>query len=159
MTSRDPARPLAPAAIAGVWRLVAWHLVAPDGTTVDAFGPHPKGLLTYTSDGFMSVVISRAGRPTLPDDPAARSSDEKAAAFDGAHAYAGSYTLGHGEIIHHVRVSTIPNYEGVDQHRRLVLDGDTLVLSTPPGQAAHLTPGSQVYGRLTWRRISAASED
>lgn len=145
--------PLPRAALVGVWSLVTWHLVQPDGTVVDAFGPAPQGRLVYTADGHMSVVISRAGRPLLPPAPADRSAGQRAAAFDGAHAYAGTYTLRPGVVIHHVTVSTTPNYEGVDQHRRLDLDGDRLILSTPPGQAAHLTPGSPVYGRLTWRRL------
>lgn len=144
------------AALAGVWLLVAWELVAPDAAPASAFGPNPRGLLTYTADGWMSVVISAGERPALPADPRDRAQADKARAFDSVHAYAGTYSLLPGAIIHHVQVSAIPNYEGTDQRRQMDLRGDTLVLSTPPGQAAHLAPGSAVAGRLTWRRVTAS---
>jgi hypothetical protein len=142
-----------PAALVGTWRLESWRLVAPDGTAVDAFGPAPRGLLIYTAEGTMSVVISAAGRARLPAAPGERGVAARAAAFDGAHAYAGRYSLRPGAVVHHVAVSTMPNYEGVDQHRRLDLDGDRLTLTTPPGQAAHLDPASGIVGCLTWRRV------
>lgn len=138
-------------ALVGAWELVAWQLIGPDGA-VDAFGPHPRGLLIYTADGHMSVVISAPGRAHLAADPAARTAAEKAAAFDGTHAYTGTYSLRPGEIVHHVQVATLPNYEGTDQRRRLALAGDRLTLTTPPGAAAHLAPGSAVAGCLTWQR-------
>jgi hypothetical protein len=140
------------AALVGAWELVAWQLIDPDGGVVEPFGPAPKGLLVYGADGFMSVVIAAPDRPPLPDDPAARTKADKAAAFDGAHAYAGTWTLLPGEIVHHVRVSALPNYEGTEQRRQLRLEGDLLTLTTPPGRAAHIAPGSGVVGRLTWRR-------
>lgn len=141
------------AALIGAWELVSWQFVQPDGTAVDAFGPNPRGRLVYTAGGSMSVVLSAAGRPLLPADPGARTPEQKAAAFDGAHAYAGAWRLLPGEVVHHVDVSTLPNYEGNEQHRRFQIDGDLLTLTTPPGRAAHLTPGSATVGRLVWRRL------
>ena len=139
-------------ALVGAWELVAWQLLDPDGGLVEPFGPAPQGLLVYGADGFMSVVITAPDRPRLPDDPAVRTEGAKASAFDGAHAYAGTWALLPGEVVHRVRVSALPNYEGTEQRRQLDLDGDLLTLTTPPGHAAHIAPGSGVVGRLTWRR-------
>jgi hypothetical protein len=140
--------------LVGVWQLERWELVQPDGTSQIPFGPSPQGRLVYTADGHMSVVISRPDRPRLADEPAARPLDQRAAAFDGAHAYAGRYQYHGDEVVHQVSVSTMPNYEGTSQRRRVAFAGDRLVLTTPPGRAAHLTPGSAVFGRLTWRRLT-----
>lgn len=137
----------------GVWRLVSWQLIGPDGHASEPFGPTPRGLLTYTADGHMSVVMSVPDRPVLPSDPAARTLPQKAAAYDRSHAYAGRYTLGEGQVIHHVQVSSMPNYEGADQVRQFELAGDRLTLNTPPGRSAVLAPGSATFGRLVWQRI------
>jgi hypothetical protein len=144
--------------VVGTWELIAWQLIGPDGAIVEPFGPAPQGLLVYGADGFMSVVITARDRSRLPDVPTERTSTEKAAAFDGAHAYAGTWALLPGEIVHRVRVSALPNYEGTEQRRRLHLDGDRLTLTTPPGRAAHIAPDSGVVGRLTWRRARDDAE-
>jgi hypothetical protein len=141
-----------PAAIVGVWELVSWRLIGGDGAMTEPLGPSPRGHLVYTAGGDMSVVISAAGRRPLADDPAARSVADRAAAFDGVHAYAGRWRVDGDEIIHVVGPATLPNYEGTEQRRRLVLNGDLMTLATPAGRAAHIAPGSGVSGQLVWRR-------
>jgi proteasome lid subunit RPN8/RPN11 len=145
------------AALVGAWELVDWRLIEADGAAVQPFGPSPTGRLIYAADGQMSVVITAAGRPSLPDDPAKRAPAEQAAAFAGVHAYAGEWALLPGEIVHYVSASALPNYEGTEQRRRYRLEGDTLTLTTPPGRAAHLAPGSATVGQLTWRRLRGSA--
>lgn len=146
------------AAIAGAWELVSWRLLGPNGAVTEPFGPAPRGRLIYTDDGHMSVVISARDRPRLADDPALRSNADRAAAYDTVHAYAGRWWLEGDTIVHRVTMASMPAYEGTDQRRHLVLDHDLLTLTTPPGRAAHIAPGSAIVGQLVWRRVEPVSD-
>src|SRR6476646_800315 len=42
----------------GAWRLVSFEYASSDGSVTYSFGRHPRGLLTYTPDGYMSMSIA-----------------------------------------------------------------------------------------------------
>lgn len=50
-------------------------------------------------------------------------------------AYAGTYTLDASTVTHHLDLALIPDWEGTDLVRSAKVEGDTLTLKTPEGDA------------------------
>lgn len=147
--------------LVGTWRLVSWVVRSADGTSSEPLGADPCGLLVYTADGAMSGQMMRTGRPRLrrprqtaadvgEDDP-----EELAAAFNGYVAYFGSYELdtAGGVVCHRVEGALIPNWEGIELRRTVTMDGDVLVLRTPPAQVR----GGMQTDVLRWRRAGSVT--
>ena len=137
--------------LVGTWRLVSTSATTPAGEKNTApFGSNPKGVLIYTRDGRMSVIISYGGRKPLSGaDRIASPADEKAAAFDTCLAYAGRYSFAGGKVTHHVEVSTVENWVNTDLVRLARLKGDQLTLVTPPLSVG----GAMRTTELVWERI------
>lgn len=92
-----------PNSVVGTWRLVSASASSAGGATIDyPFGPSPKGLLTYTADGRMTVIISHGGRKPLSGDRISAAAEERAEAFATFFAYAGRYSLDGDRVVHHV---------------------------------------------------------
>lgn len=138
-------------AIVGTWKLVSATDTTDKGEVKDAFGKNPAGLLTYTADGRMMVIITHAGRKSLSvDDYISAPPEERAEAFATVLAYAGRYTHRGGEVIHHIEVCSIQNRVNRDVVRTIVaLQGNRLILRTP--QRLH---GAMATTELIWERIS-----
>lgn len=138
-------------AILGTWKLVSASSSTTDGERSDTpFGPGPTGFITYTPDGRMSAIISHGGRkPILPSGPAGPSQEARAEAFSTFVAYAGRFTLKTKEVVHHVDISFIQDWVGTDQIRALKLEGDRLILRTPPMPI----DGKVMTVELIWQRL------
>ncbi len=125
--------------LVGAWRLVSWTSTA-DGQTNHPYGP----------DGRMSVFLSRANRTAFARAEAkAGSAEEKVAAFDSCFAYAGTFTVAEGRVVHRLEQCTFPNWTGTEQVRFFSLDGDRLALVTPPLP----TGDRQAVSRLEWEKL------
>jgi hypothetical protein len=137
--------------LVGTWKLVSVSSWTEKGdTNKTAHGPNPTGLLTYTSEGRMMVVIAEDGRkPLSVADRVAAPVEEKAQAFSTFHAYAGRYTFTGDKVIHHVEVASLQNEVNTDQVRFVKLQGDRLTLRTPP----ILRGGVQQTLELVWERL------
>jgi hypothetical protein len=98
------------------------------------FGPDPEGLLCYTVDGWMSVVLCARSRAERFGTEAflGGSAAEKVAAFESYCSYAGRYRLEGDHIIHQLEFSLFPNWKGSTQPRRCRLDANCLVLESQP---------------------------
>jgi hypothetical protein len=134
-------------ALIGRWSLVSYELLRPGDAPLNPFGDRPAGFLAYDPDGRMWVQFARPGRPRLSrDDYLAAVSAEKAAAFDGFAAYAGTWRLEEaaGVVVHCVEIAWLANWEGTEQRRHYALDGDLLTLSSDKGWSS---------SRLVWRRM------
>jgi hypothetical protein len=108
-------------------------------------------MLVYTDDGHVAVVISHAGRRSLSsDDRVAAPAAERADAFATFFAYAGRYTVAAKEVRHEVEVASVPNWVGTDLVREVSLDGNRLVLRTPPT----LVGGAERVTELVWERVT-----
>jgi hypothetical protein len=133
----------------GTWRLLSWENRSADGDVTHPLGPGAVGYLTYTADGYMFVVLMRAGRAAFgADDLLAGSDDELAAAAASYISYAGTYELRATTVVHHVRASLFPNWVGTDQERLVEWDGGRLILSTVPT----VFGGRRQTARLVWER-------
>lgn len=139
--------------LAGVWSLVSCVARDSSGTEVLPLGEHPRGLLIYTASGHMSATLARHERsPFASADRRVASEPELRSAFEEFEAYAGKYVVdvSTGQVVHEVLLSAWPNATGSRQIRQFEVNGDELVLSTPP----MLARGKQVVLAVTWRRAN-----
>lgn len=133
----------------GTWTLAAWRRVTEDGSVSHPLGADAHGLLVYSPNGRMSVVLAAAGRPQMETaDPLGGDVQARAAAYSTCLAYYGTYEVRDDEVVHRVDVALFPNWSGVEQVRPFTLDGDELVLRTPPMQ----TSAGSVVNELAWER-------
>ncbi|WP_341486583.1 lipocalin-like domain-containing protein [Pararhizobium sp. A13] len=135
--------------VQGSWRLLAWRRKTSEGGVVYPLGEKASGLLVYTSNGRMIVQMTAADRsPVETSDPLGGSAEERAAAYSTFLAYFGSYKVTDGEIIHSIEGSSFPNWSRTEQVRPYELNGDELVLRTPPTE----TGGVTVVNEISWIR-------
>jgi len=114
-------------------------------------GEAPEGLLVYSSDGTMIVLMAQSDRRRIAsDDMIGGSEPERAQAFASFIAYGGPYEVDGGVVSHHVAMSQFPNWVGTVQRRRFELDetGGRLTLTSPPVTLG----GATRIQRLTWER-------
>lgn len=137
-----------------------WKLLAASGTTSAgeiceaAYGPNPKGQLTYSADGRVTALISYGGRkPLSPGATGLEQQAEQAEAFKTFLAYAGRYTVSDDRVIHHIEISSVQNYVGRDLVRSVKLHGDQITLVTPPT----LVNGKIQTIELIWHLLPAGT--
>lgn len=136
--------------LVGTWELVEWTATVGDRQR-HPFGGDVVGRLTYTPDGYMwAALMRRDRRPVTAGSIAGATATERAAAAAGYLNYAGSYTQDGDRVMHHVEVSLMPNWVGLDQVRNITWIGDELELSTDPEAGRS---GEEVVNRLRWRRL------
>lgn len=137
----------------GTWTLVsAVREEIPSGAKTDMFGPSPHGFINYSPDGRMIALITRGDR-TAPANGRA-TPGEAEALFRSMLSYAGTYTVEDGVVTHHVDISWNESFTGGTQKRHFKLDGDRLVLSTPPSHDP--IDGKMSVRWMTWRRVDQA---
>ena len=140
--------------LVGTWRLVSMEIRDAAGGASFPFGPDAVGYLLYSADGYMSVAIMTADRPTFAaGDILGGGVEDRAEAAATYISYAGRYEV-HGEwVVHHVEVSLFPNWVGSAQQRFCELLGDRLTLSTEPMALA----GAERRAYLIWERAVAGA--
>lgn len=137
------------AGLVGTWKLASAWSSTDDGTKRESFGSSPSGMLTYGSDGRMTVLIANGGRKPLSADRVAAPEKERAEAFSTFLSYAGRYSLKEGKVIHHVEISSYPNWVETDLVRTVAFEGDRITLTTPPVSV----DGKMRTTELTWERL------
>src|SRR5258708_8634288 len=92
--------------LVGTWKLVSVTSKTDKGdVNKTVYGEHPKGFITYTADGRMTVIITEDGRkPLSVNDRVAAPLEERAQAFSTVTAYAGPYTFSGDNVVHHEAV-------------------------------------------------------
>ena len=124
-------------AIFGPWLLMKMEMRNKEGGIFYPFGESPSGMILYDASGYMSYTAMRSGRSKFASgDLAGGTPEEKKAAFEGFDAYCGTYDLDLEErvIIHHVKTSKFPNWEGSEQLRYFRITENQLLIDTPPIQ-------------------------
>jgi hypothetical protein len=136
--------------LAGTYRLVSVEHFTEAGEVGHPFGLNPKGLLIYTAGGHMSAILMRSDRPNFgAGDILGGSDHERLAAFASSSAYAGRYEIVDDQIVHHLDVTTYPNWTGTDQLRNFDLT-DTHFTLYPP---LMLMDGEIRRGRVHAERV------
>jgi len=124
----------------GTWKLRSYVVTTAARERLTPYGENPTGYLSYTADGRMYAIGAANDRVApagpIPPDTA------RGALYDTMFAYAGSYSLEVGKVIHHVDISWNPAWTGTDQIRHFEVNGKTLTLTTrvtdPAGDAETL---------------------
>jgi hypothetical protein len=131
----------------GTWKLLDYSFLYDDGRVEKPWGENVVGYLLYSAEGYMSGNLSPSGRRHNVE----KAGDRKSSRKRDYIAYAGPYTVEGDTVTHHVEVSLFPNWLGTAQLRYHKLEGDTLVLRTPPV----LSDDGMVAVQLTWQRVKA----
>lgn len=142
---------MTPNPLIGSWRLMSWENRSIDGQKISyPLGRDAVGYIMYSQDGYMSVTIMRPNRAKFAaGDLLGGSIEEKAQAAETYVSYCGRYEFRGDTVIHHVELSSFPNWVGVDQERLVKLNGNRLTLSTRP----ILLGGIEQTARLNWERV------
>jgi hypothetical protein len=125
----------------GTWELVAWTRITPSGEASYPMSDKASGRIIYDASGLMSAFLMDPAHVTGGAPPA-----------KGAHhflSYSGRYAI-KGDIVEHdVDLASDPKFVGLILRRRIVQDGEQIVLETlaSVGQEARETSH-----RLVWRR-------
>jgi hypothetical protein len=139
---------MGPNPLVGTWRLVTYEAHAGDEISYP-LGENASGYIMYTPDGYMSVLIMAAGRTNFAsDDILGGTNEEKLDAASTFISYCGRYEFLGDRVTHKIETAFYPNRVGTEQVRFIHLDGDELVLTTPP-MVIH---GTSRSGRLVWER-------
>lgn len=138
--------------IIGTWKLVSWTYKNEQGIDVDYFGKNSTGILMYDPSGYMNVQIMKGEREMFASDSInGGTPGEALGAFNTYLAYFGKYVEEKpGEMVHTVEGSLFPNWLGKKEVRYGRIEGDLLVLSTPPIQAG----GTPIVFYITWKRMT-----
>ena len=121
----------------GAWRLVSLEARASTGDVSYPYGKDAAGYLLYSGEGYMSVSVMQAHRTSFASPDALQApAEEKVGAFDTYSAYSGRYELRGQKVIHHVEISSFPNWTGKEQERFFAFSGDQLTLTAPPMRIA-----------------------
>src|SRR5262245_49296587 len=80
--------------IVGAWSLVSVASEMDDGKKGEPFGPSPKGVMIFSSDGHFSLFQSRAELPKIAANDRAKATPEEAQTIiANSIAYYGTYTI------------------------------------------------------------------
>jgi hypothetical protein len=130
----------------GTWKLISNRVRTEDtGEEFDLFGANPRGVITFTPSGRVTVIITTADRPSPVSD-----ADFKAIVM-GMSAYSGRFTLHHDHVVIDADVAWLPYPR---QIRYFQLDGDRLTLRTPV-QELPIFPGRMIRNTIVWERESS----
>lgn len=148
--------------LVGAWKMERMEVTDAEGKVSYPMGEKPIGYILYTPDGYMAAEVMM-GEPEkfAEDDRTGASESEKAKAFDNFLAYGGPYEYKGDHLLHHVEVSSFPNYVGTTQKRNITWTGeDTMILSTDEiGNIVELEEGQQTpTAKIYWRRAGAAQD-
>ena len=124
--------------LVGTWRLVSFIVRDADGTVAYPFGQEAHGFITYTDEGRVAVQFGRADRaPVAAADWVSGTDAEIAQAARDYVAYCGAYETHDDTVLHRVELSLMPNWMGTEQVHHVVLDGDSVTLTTSPTPSAN----------------------
>lgn len=125
----------------GCWELVSWTRIPAAGPVTYPMSDKAKGRIIYDVSGLMTAFLM---------DPAHLTGTAPAA--NGAHrflSYSGRYTLNGDVVEHDVDLASDPKFVGIVLRRRVIADGEQIVLETLNSAGLEARESSH---RLVWRR-------
>jgi hypothetical protein len=132
--------------IVGSWKAVS--LIYEDPATKEQifpFGQHPKGRMIILPTGQWSIISTAEGRKPAVTDA------DRAAALTTMTSYTGRYHFEGDKIVTRVEASWSEGQVGTDVTRSFQIDGNHLILTSPPVPNPNL--GNRVVRSIvTWER-------
>ena len=111
----------------GSWDLLALEIrPVGGGEALHVLGEHPKGRLTYGSDGQVVAFLASADRPAIDWRAGEVAAELKAEAYDSFVSYRESWELLDAKVIHHVEFSSVPASVDTDLVRDVSFEGENL---------------------------------
>ena len=138
------------------WKLISCQFRKDDGDVVYPFGEHPGGSLIYTDSGQFSIQVMRTDRPHFASgDQMTGTPDEIEKNYKGTVSYFGAYEFNkeQGFVVHNVKGSLFPNWEGQAQKRFFEITENRLKLFTPPTIWGE---GEEIVGELVWEKVDSS---
>src|SRR5262245_2213587 len=138
-------------ALIGQWNLVSLT-AEQDGRSFRPFGENPVGILIFDGEGRYATQVMRADLPKFSGQNRMRGTpEENHAIVAGCIAYHGTYALrAPGVIDMHITACSYPNFNGVDQTRTFVIEGDEMRYHNP-------TTSFGAVATLIWKRAGGAT--
>jgi hypothetical protein len=139
--------------IVGTWILVSVSSQQADGTRGEPFGPNPKGVVMFSSDGHFSLFQSRAELPRLAANDRTRATPEEAlVVVRDSIAYYGTYTVDEANRSTSISLvgSSYANLLGGPAQRRII----TLLTATELHFTNPRTPSGMTL-QTVWQRAPA----
>jgi hypothetical protein len=133
----------------GTWSLKSYVMTTGSGERATPFGEQPSGYLVYSPDGRMQVIGTSGGR-MMPRSLAV-THEERLALHDTMFAYAGTYSLQAGKVIHHVDISWNQLWTGTDQARFYEVQGNILTLTA---RLTDPTTGAESHYAVVWEKVT-----
>ncbi|HDR7711039.1 TPA: lipocalin-like domain-containing protein [Bacillus cereus] len=139
----------------GTWELEDFYMYTQNEACFYPFGKKAKGLIMYTSDDYVSVIITRDNQSLkiLQNDSLNELSEEDQQFLKtDSFSYTGSFKVEEEQkvIIHNVQATSLQNVENPQFTRYYKFDGDKLILSTIPVKVGKVNK-KPVF--LVWKRI------
>jgi len=136
--------------LVGTWKLKSFvREIAGTGERYNQLGEHPEGFLGYSSDGRMYTILVASDR--IKPQVEAPSDEERIKLHKSMIAYAGTYTIDGGKVVHHVDISWNGARAGSDQIRFYTLEGSTLTIKTAPNKSP--IDGREGVGIVVWEKV------
>jgi len=131
----------------GTWTLESDDSTTRDGRKIQPFGPNPRGVAIFDSNGRFAIVTSRPDLPKFASNDRMRgTAEENEAIVHGSIAFFGTFSVMDGVIIQHIEGGTWPAWIGTDQRR-------TITSSAKDEQTWTTVPSFGGTSVLRWRRI------
>jgi len=138
--------------ILGTWHLCSWIRLVDGVEEPGALGADALGQMVYSPDGWIAAHLMRRSRARFATEDLAGPSDprERAAAYDGYQGYCGRYEVNEAGafVLHHITLSSNPNWTGTSQKRFVKFTGDRMQLTTTPS----LRQGKSGIAVLVWEQ-------
>ena len=139
--------------IVGAWTLVAVTSEMEDGQRSEPFGPSPKGVIIFSSDGHFSLFQSRAEIPKIAANDRTKATPEEAQSIVASSiAYYGTYSIDENTkvMVVNLAASTYANVAAIPNQKRTItlLTADVLKFDNPRA------PNGMTL-RTAWKRASA----
>ncbi len=138
---------IAPKDLVGMWSLVSWEEVFPDGHKIAPLGDNGKGMLVFDQAGHFVISLISLRSKYAANDRAAGSPEDNKRLAEGVLTYFGTYSVEANTLIYHIDRSSFPNLDGLDVKRTPTLTGDELKYTALVGV------GGTVKGNLVWKRL------
>jgi hypothetical protein len=118
----------------GTWKMLSWtieDLITEERR--DALGPEPRGWLTYSPEGRVTVLV--VARERVRPTDLVPTQDQKVALYDSMFAYAGSFEFDGTRVIHHIDTSWNESWRGTSQVRYCEMRGEELKYVSAPARS------------------------